>query len=227
VGMKTRLIALLVLIITAEASVASAASFVQQRYRFIALTSSWPRSGQSQHVVWIVEDRSGEGYSSMLLQIALQGDDSPVLLQTELKDYGDWQWLHEGAGRLRTEQFEALWETQGVFSYDNYALSIQSPEPNEELSEAFRDFIRQGHKGARAWNDAQGTEGFDPPRLQGVEWELAYYYPGGLYIGYEITDAYYFPHPRYLLLFTHQDMLETGMDTMHGFIILRLNSGRK
>jgi hypothetical protein len=200
---------LAIVILAAQASLGLGSTFVQQRFRLLALTTSWERPRRSRHVVWIVEDRSGEGYSSTLLQVVVDSDGVPAVLQTGLKSYGDWQWLQEGVGRLRTEQFQVLSESQGVFSYDNYDVWIQPPAPNEALSQAFRDF---GHTGARDWNDAMG-----------IDWDLVYYYPNGLYINYEIAEAYYFPRTRYLLLFTHQGMLADGMDTMHGFMILRLN----
>ena len=116
-----------------------------------------------------------------------------------------------------------LSEEQGVFSLGNSDGWILSPAPNDSLTQAFKDFMRQGYAGASEWNDAMGTGGFDPPRVNGTDWDLVYYYPSGLYIDYEIREAYYFPGTGYLLLFTHQDMLATGMDTMHGFMILRLN----
>jgi hypothetical protein len=213
----------LLLVAVAESSL-SAATFVEQSYRFIALTSSHPKPGSSQHVVWIVEDRSGEGHSTTLLQIILPEGDSPLLIETALKEYGDWQWLTEGAGKLWTERFRVLAKTQRLFSSESGDLIIQPPLPNEAHSSDFREFIRQGHKGAHDWNDARGLDGFDPPRVEGDDWVLAYYYPAGLYINYDITEIYYFERARYLLLFTHQDMLEAGMDTMHGFIILRLSS---
>lgn len=222
--MKTGPAHLVLLLVAIGASSLPAATYVEQTYRFIALTSSHRRPGSSQHVVWIVEDRSGEGHSTTLLHIVLREGDSPLLVRTDLKEYGDWQWLLEGAGRLRTERFQVLAKTQGLFSSENGDLIIQPPLVNEARSSGFKELIRQGHKGARDWNDTRGLDGFDPPRVEGGDCELAYYYPAGLYINYDITDVYHFERAGYLLLFTHQDMLETGMDTMHGFIILRLSS---
>jgi hypothetical protein len=222
--LKTRIVALITLIIACWVSLPAAASFVQQRYRFIALTSNWFRPGGFQYVVWIVEDLSGEANSSAILQVVLREDQAPVLVKTRLREYGDWQWFLESVGKIESERFKVVWEEQGLFTPEDSGLFVLSPERNVDLMEAFRDSIRIGYSGAYDWNDAMGLGGVDPPRVEGSEWDLVYYYPGGLYIDYEITDVYYFPRPRYLLLFTHQDMLATGMDTMHGFIILKLNS---
>lgn len=212
------------MVTAAWVSLCPAATFVRQSYRFIALTSNWFEPGKFQDVVWILEDLSGEANTSAILQIILREDQAPVLVKTRLREYGDWQWFLEGAGKIGSERFKVLPEEQGIFTFDDHGLLVSSPEHNEHLTEAFGDSIRLGYDGAYDWNDATGIEGFEPPRVEGSEWDLVYYYPGGLYFNYEIAEAYYFPRARYLLLFTHQDMLATGMDTMHGFIVLRLNS---
>ncbi len=60
------------------------------------------------------------------------------------------------------------------------------------------------------------------PPVDGVRINLVYHYPTGLYINYEINKVYYSPNFGYLLIFTRQPKLAVGLDTMHGFVILKI-----
>ena len=46
-------------------------------------------------------------------------------------------------------------------------------------------------------------------------------YPEGLYVDYQISKAYYFPGSGYILVFTHQPLIASGNDTMHGFLLFK------
>ncbi|OQA00291.1 MAG: hypothetical protein BWY71_00770 [Planctomycetes bacterium ADurb.Bin412] len=60
------------------------------------------------------------------------------------------------------------------------------------------------------------------PGFDGLSARLVYFYPAGLYVNYEIDRVYYFPKSRYLLIFTRQPQKAVGLDTMHGFLLFRL-----
>jgi hypothetical protein len=63
---------------------------------------------------------------------------------------------------------------------------------------------------------------YDLLGIKGTKAVLDYYYPKGFYINYTIDKVYYFPREKVLLVFTQNEKLAAGMDTMHGFMILRI-----
>jgi len=95
---------------------------------------------------------------------------------------------------------------------------MRAPAPHKiEWKKEFKQYTY----GANDWNEEYGLEEVLSPEFEGIKSELVYFYPEGLYINYEISKAYYFPNSGYLLVFTHQSMLASGNDTMHGFLLFK------
>jgi hypothetical protein len=195
---------------------------VTQKYRFLALTT-W----NEQDVFWILEDTSGEGEGSRILQVVLDDGNEPVLVQTWFKHFGSWQWLVEAVGSLDTQEYTPLMEGRGTFVDWMGRLFVEEPPADTLSLQEFDDFVYRGPGTVTSWNAARGLSGISSPIVHGAESEVLYIYPEGLYLGYHLSEVYHFAWRRYLLVFTHQDKTGPGFDTMHGFIIMRIGKSEE
>ncbi len=211
---RRRILAMVLMTGVVLAGRAAGATNCEQRFALIGRTKG------ACPTFWIAEDLSGECHQSHLLQVVLAGGRA-MLVRSELELQKDWDWLRRDMGRFRTEAPIKLvrvgdtWRTKGVTWY------VRGPEEKPSLGRAFDEHIRSGGSGAASWNGKRGAEGVVPPRVDGFDAELVYYYGRGLYVNYDIAQVFYFPETGYLLVFTEQKKRAVGLDTMHGFMLLR------
>jgi hypothetical protein len=67
-------------------------------------------------------------------------------------------------------------------------------------------------------------DGIILPRFNNIKADLIYFYPKGLYVNYHISKLYHFEKSKYILLITDQPNKADGLDTMHGFMIFRIEN---
>jgi hypothetical protein len=198
--------------------IASAATLGKQIFVFIA---------KGRNCYWITEDITGEYHSSHLLQLVTT-EDSAALGKFELKNFGQWAQLAETAEKFRTEQPIELTITEDKkLTAENPDWTISAPGEDAELFEKFRDHIKAGGSNAKTWHKKMGRAGVTAPKLNSAKAELLYYYPSGLYVNYDLDRAYYFERSGQVLLFTTNQARAVGMDTMHGFMVLKLTETGK
>jgi hypothetical protein len=95
-----------------------------------------------------------------------------------------------------------------------------APPPDSAQLKLFEKEYALGDE--RSWNSKHGIQGINTPSVEGLNVRMVYYYPEGLYIDYTISKVYYFPRSGYVLVFTNQPRLASGLDTMHGFLLLKI-----
>ncbi len=188
------------------------ATFCRQEFEFLAAGND---------MIWIAEDVSGECMSSVLLSLNLRGEGA-TLGSMYLKEFGKWGPVKDLLpGMYKAMAVELKRDKQGWLRADK--LSWQLGEPKKqccEVIEQFDEHIRKGASGAESWNRKYGK--YDLPKVKGAKLILDYYYPKGFYINYSIDKAYFFPREKIVLVFTKNEKLAAGMDTMHGFMILKI-----
>ncbi len=172
-------------------------------------------------VFWITEDLSGECNTSRLLQVVM-ADSTPFVIYTELKESGNWDWFKKGVEYLQMKPALRLNNQDGIWTVERETWRIKTPSHDQNLSEAFDKHIRAGGSNGITWNKDRVSDGVILPQVEDAKTNLVYYYRAGLYINYEIDKVYYFPNFGYLLIFTRQSKLAIGLDTMHGFVILKI-----
>jgi len=134
----------------------------------------------------------------------------------------EWGWLKDGMVHFETEEPVALFERDGKWTTGQAPWYIQAPEYSEELVAAYEAHVRQYNgQNLPAWMKDQGAKAIQEPQVSNMKATVVYAYPSGLYMDYSISSAYYFPKSGYLLVFTKQKRLAVGLDTMHGFLLLR------
>jgi hypothetical protein len=198
--------------------VAQGTTDVHQKYRLLGLTESG-----DDDVFWILEDTSGEGMGSRIVQVVLGQDHQPVLVETWFRHFGTWQWMVDGFGAFETQAYAPLMEGQGLFMDLTAELLVREPPPDTLAFREYQRYVYAEGGTLPGWNAAKGASGVRSPTIDGYQSELLYWYPNGLYISYHFSEVFYFPYHRYLVVFTHQDELGLSFDTMHGFIILRIS----
>jgi hypothetical protein len=107
----------------------------------------------------------------------------------------------------------------GVWSIQGLPWHIEAPPMDSTLLKLFQKEYYAGRE--RSWNELYGIKGISVPSTEGIDINLIYYFPEGLYVDYTISKAYYFPYPGYILVFTNQSRMASGADTMHGFLLLK------
>ena len=198
--------------------VPSAATNCEQSFTFFAFTRAASPSLE-YGTFWIGEDVGGECLGSYLIQISISNQRVSSYVSM-LMGYAEWGWLREGIKHLQRVPFEELVEKGRVWQCATGSFSVEAPLPDSVLSSLLLEAFRKGNE--RAWTRDHGLEGTSPPVFDGIKAQLIHYHEKGLYVGYQISKAYYFPGSKYLLIFTHQPMLVSGLDTMHGFLIFKV-----
>ncbi len=193
-------------------AVNQAASLGRQEFGFI---------GKGQNVFWITEDIGGQYELSQLLQVVID-DESAVLGTIEMTEFRQWDWLDENAKNLRTEIAVPLkLNDEGLLEAQDAYISIAPPKENDQLLEKFNEHVRQGGSNAVTWHKKKDLDGVTEPAVSGIDTKLVYHYPAGFYVNYELDRGYWLPRSGYIVVFTEQPIRAVGMDTMHGFMILR------
>lgn len=172
----------------------------------------------STPVFMIIQDLSGECRSSTLIEIALTGD-GVTYIPIEFAEKGSWQWFEEGMDSLRTEPFKQIEKTDSIWQMPNAGWKIKNPPEDEKLIEEFNKGM---YPAAAIWNREQQDAGVQRPVFDGINTELIYYLPSGLYMDYAIDKVYLFEKSGYIIIFTNQRRKADGMDTMHGFLMFKI-----
>jgi hypothetical protein len=170
---------------------------------------------------WIGESVGGECSFDQIVQVFVRSDGAEASV-ISLKRETDWRDVREFVSSIEAERFLTLQNDEGVFALDDPAIAVLAPASNPELLEAFSQLESSGGS-CEGWNNSQGGGGIVQPRFAGCTPTLAYYYPKGLYIDYQIAAVHYFAASRSMLIITEQPRRAVGLDTMHGFMIFRLD----
>lgn len=185
----------------------------QETFHFFFLTF-----GRSP-TFWIGIDVSGECISSHLVQINVN-DSSVSVLSSELKEYKKWKVIPELKSLLKTYKESEL-ESKGDV-WISKGIKITIPEYDSTLWHEFNKHVMGGGGNAITWYQEKGDYGLLLPKIEGLNTELIYQHKRGLYFNYKISEVHYFPN-NYLIIFTYQPRYAVGDDSMHGFLIFKIN----
>ncbi len=153
---------------------------------------------------------------SHLIQVTIL-DTTSYIHTTFVVKYAEWDWLKQEFNNFGGLPFEKLRSKDGIWSDSAGSFRISAP-PSDTLE--IRKIYQSSYEAQ--WTARHGIEAIRLPQIQGVMTKLLYYYPVGLYVDYKISDAYYIPSQKLLIVFTHQPHLAAGFDSMHGFLIFRI-----
>lgn len=193
----------------------SGATFCKQDFGFLGFT-------QGSHPVFrISENIGGECLASHLIQVILTDSEVTAVL-TDLKEFDNWEWIKKGIHSFRTVSGKKLDPQKGSAFFGDKSLQIKAPPPDPKRAKAFEEHIRAGGSNGASWNKEHGTGGIVLPVITGRQPKLLYFYPSGLYVNYNLAEVYYFPEQELVLAFTNQPQTAVGMDTMHGFLLLKV-----
>ena len=169
-------------------------------------------------VFLIMQDLSGECESSKLLEIALLPGGAKKL-SLDFDEKGTWKWFSDGIPSLRTEPFLSVEQINGIWKISDNMWKIKNPIENDILK---KEVLKEPIIIASKWNEEKGTKGIQLPIFNDLKTELIYYLPAGFYVNYTIDKIFYFKKSGYIIVFTNQDRKGPGLDTMHGFLILKI-----
>ena len=176
---------------------------------------------QGSPTFWIGEDLSGECNFSRLIHISVN-DSAAYQSESRLKSYQDWGDVPDLKDLFETYKEQPLELKDKI--WQNEEIKVHRPAYDPFLAEEFNEHIANGGSNAVTWLKLKGSAGIKLPTIEGINTEYVFSYQSGLYINYEIAEVHYFPG-RYILIFTHQPQKAVGSDTMHGFLIFKINKG--
>jgi len=178
--------------------------------------------GKSGDTIWITEDIAGEYQLSILHQFIVSGDEVVHGVSTANK-YAQWQPLTKLTQMLDREEVVTIGLKQdGSHGNAERNWTVSAPPEDPNFVEAFNRHIEAGGSNARTWAQANPSRTVQVPQFENARAQLLYSYGRGLYMNYRIDWACYLPQSKLLVLFTYQPLKAVGLDTMHGFMILRI-----
>jgi len=205
----------IVCLISCSTRISEAATNCNQSFTFLLATAD------SNSVFWIAEDVGGECWDSRLIQIVLENTkDTAIYSRLGYPGSWNWRWLGERIKGVVCQPAIELRNENGMWGVPGLPWRVKVPLPDSALFKLFQEEFNAGRE--RSWNMIYGIKGINIPSVEGIDIKLAYYYPEGVYIGYTISKAYYFPQSRYILVFINQPRMASGLDTMHGFLLLKI-----
>jgi hypothetical protein len=201
-------------VILLAAGGAAASTSCDQKFTFLGLTRG------SRPVVWVAEELGGECLSAQLVQ-AILDDPNTTTVSTDIpsRQIG---WLKEAMANFATEKPQPLQDVQGFWMARGTTWYIKPPQTRSDLASAFTAHVAAGGSNGQTWNKARGLKGVVAPEVGNATARLIYFYPAGLYFDYTISQAFFHPRSGYLIVFTNQKTLAVGLDTMHGFMVLKV-----
>lgn len=173
-------------------------------------------------VLWIGEDIGGEYEQSTLHQIVLSGD-SVTDGQSTLKTFGQWTPIGSLTSYLRTEVAVPLKkQPDGSLGHKDFKWTVRPPAEDKALIDAFHKHVEDGGSNAHSFYVLKDSPARHAAVVTGVAAEPLFFSDRGLFLNYTIDSAYFFPRSGLLLVFTHQAEPAVGLDTMHGFMMMKI-----
>ena len=172
-------------------------------------------------VIWISENLSGQCLVTHLIRIETIYDSVTVSIDTVI--YKDWKAIGEKIGSRFLQDHVDFRKQDSLWLFSNHKYRVIIPRPDSAIINAFKEGSFAARTNITDWNVTYGKKGIMVPEIEGLNTELIYSYPLGLYMDYYVDRICYFGGPKcyYLLVFTNQPTLASGYDTMHGFLLLR------
>ena len=191
----------------------SASTNGEQSFRFLF---------KAENVLWIGEDIGGEYEQSILHQIVLS-EDSVTDGHSTLKTFGQWTPIESLKSQLRTEVSVPLQkQSNGSFGHNDLKWTVQPPAEDKASIDAFRKHVEVGGSNAHSFYALNDSPARHAAVITGAAAEPLFFSDRGLFFNYTIDSAYFFPRSGLLLVFTHQSEPAVGLDTMHGFMMMKI-----
>jgi len=131
--------------------------------------------------------------------------------------YGNW--VPNFYANLPLEKYEILKDSNGVFSWGD-SMKISPPNMDSSFQNHFESLKR---KDARSWYWICTENCIDDPIFSGIKPGRIYHFRGGLYKNYSIKEVRYYRESEYLIILTHQPLIDEKRRGMDGVIIYSLS----
>ncbi|MCI0693764.1 hypothetical protein L0337_17375 [candidate division KSB1 bacterium] len=186
-------------------------------------TQTFELLAKTARVLWIALDvNGGECRYSRLIQLIVTDSTVVEIPPTPLAKFRDWEAIKNAVKHFQAETPIELKASDGRWSASSLSWTFKTPESNSQLLERYKEFHGKfGGRDGRRWNHTMGKAGIDLPFFSDANMKLIYAFPAGLYVNYQISRVFFFKSSGDLLIFTQQEILADGLNTMHGFLLLK------
>jgi hypothetical protein len=176
---------------------------------------------RGEHGLLLIENYISGECEQHVLYLMVLGLERPIVGRA----WSDTGWSAESRKALAemgSEQMIVLTDSGGRF-YLSDSIWVSPPPPDTTFPRKFRAMSNVGAGYPEYWYRHCKEDCSDYPVFTGTDAELVYVCKDGLYKNYSFSGGAYFPESGYLVLIVNQPELANGPDTMHGFLVYRIN----
>ena len=197
---------------------AEAATSCEQEFVVLGKT----KSSNGNSILWIADNVYGECSYTRIVKLDILRDSVKSTL--EIIRYKDWLTIGQKIGNSFVEGHSELKNKDSLwYILEHKPPKVKPPRVDSALVRKYK-YIDVPTTEMPKWNEEHKLDAIVLPEFEGINTELLYYYPYGLYVGYKIDricylgeDSTYF----YLMVFIKQPRTAPGLDSMHGFFLFR------
>lgn len=168
---------------------------------------------KGNNVAWVAEEIFGECMWTRIIKIEPLDDSVKVVVDNS---YRSWKSIREDMGQPIEDVLTEFTKQESSWRYNNKLYTVTIAEADTGL---YNEYKRNVYN-PQIWNKKYRSENVTLPKFNNEKTSLVYYYPTGLYLNYTVDQIYMLPC-NFLLVFTKQPLLASGLDTMHGFLLLK------
>lgn len=185
-------------------------------------TQTFELLAKTDRVLWIALDVNGECHYSHLIQVIMTDSIVLEVPPTVLAKFKGWRAIKESIRHFQIDVPIRLEKTGSRWQSPVLSWSVKEAPSSPSLLDQYEKFNeRSGSFDGRRWNQVKGRAGLQLPKFDGIDMSLIYAFPAGLYLNYKIIGVFFFEGSGNLLIFTQQEILASGYNTMHGFLIFK------
>ncbi len=184
-------------------------SFCQQTIELIGKTD------EDTSRIYYYEYVSGECEGYQMFELIISAD-SVLSWKSWGHDCLTFPYLSDSLNAQRVAKLEPalrLFERDGNFGFQYKPLLLSTSKKEYEENKIILDSMVM-HGGSL-------PKKIENPDFH-VEAKLIYSKPGGVYLNYEIHEAYLFRKSHIIFIVTHQPRMMTAYDTLHGVLIYKI-----
>ena len=171
-------------------------------------------------IIWIIDNVSQECGFTIIVKLELLKDS--VIDSLEHIPYKYWLTIGQRIGNTYVKDHGEFKKQDSSWIFDNKQRRIRIPQPDSLVLSEYKSLSLSTSE-IPMWNKEHGMKAIMVPEIEGMETEFIYAYPRGVYINYDVDKVCYFYKQEYfyLLIFIKQPKKAAGLDSMHGFLLLK------
>jgi len=192
------------------------ATFCEQKFKVYGKTAG-------EHSILFWELFVGGECQNWTVNGLFLGNDKDYTMS--IQDHNGSIWLPPFLETVPLEQGVKLADSSGKYFLRDSVFTTPPPDDISFLRH-YSALVNEGRGDAAQWYRECPVDCSDYPVFYGVNARLIYAYRDGIYKNYKFKEVLYYPDSGYIVFITDQPRVAMGHDTMHGFLVFKLEFNR-